>query len=105
MAVLEIPTLTDGTPTYDIRTALDGVEYILTFAWNARRERWAFSINGLDGADILTGQTVSLGIPLGRRAVGGPPGVLMAISTSDDVETPSLTELGARVRLLYVEAT
>jgi hypothetical protein len=105
MATLEIPTLTDGTVTYDHRADIEGTEYLLTFQWNARRERWTFSINGLDGADILTGQTVSLGIPLNRRAVGGPPGVFMATSTSDDVAPPGLTELGARVRLLYVEAS
>ncbi len=105
LAILEIPTLTDGSLTYDERVELDGVEYVLTFAWNARRERWAFSVNGLDGADILTGQTVSLGIILNRRAVAGPPGVFMAVSTSDDVAPPGLTDLGGRVRLLYLDAS
>ncbi len=104
MADVEIPTLTDGTLTYDMRVELDAVEYLLTFAWNARRERWQFSINALDDTPIMTGQTVSLGIPLNRRAVAGPPGLFIAISTSDDVEPPGLTELGARVRLLYQEA-
>ncbi len=104
MATLEVQTLTDGTLTYDHRAIIEGVEYLLTFQWNARRERWAFSINGLDAAPILTGQTVSLGIPLNRRAVGGPPGVFIAVSTSDNLEPPALTELGGRVRLLYVEA-
>lgn len=105
MATLLIPTLTDGTQTYDHRAEIEGVEYILTFAWNARRDRWAFSITGLDGVPVLTGQTVSIGVPLNRRAVNGPPGVFMAVTVSADVEPPGLTELGGRVSLLYIEAT
>lgn len=104
MATLQIPTLTDGTTAYDERVELDGVEYLLTFLWNTRRERWSFSINGLDGADILTGQTVSLQVPLNRRAVGGPPGAFVAVSLTDNLDPPGLTELGERVVLLYIEA-
>jgi len=104
MSIRDIPTRTDGTLTYDERVELEGVEYLFTFAWNARRERWAFSIASLDGAPILTGQTVSLGVPLNRRAVGGPPGVFIAVSNTDDVEPPALTELGERVSLMYLEA-
>jgi hypothetical protein len=49
-------------------------------------------------------RTVSLNIVLNRRAVAGPPGAFMAVPTSDDLEPPGLTELGGRVRLLYVDA-
>lgn len=101
--MIEIDTLTDGTTAYDQRTELDGVEYLLTFRWNDRRQRWAFSINGLDGSDILTGATVSLFIPLNRRAVAGPPGVFLALPESDTTDPPGLLELGARVKLLYLD--
>jgi hypothetical protein len=47
-----IDTLTDGTVAYDQRTELDGEEYLLSFRWNERRARWAFSIAGLDGMGI-----------------------------------------------------
>lgn len=104
MTIRNIPTLTDGTVTYDERVEIEGVEYILSFAWNVRRERWAFSVNGLDDTPILTGQTVSLGIPLNRRAVAGPPGVFMAVSNTDNSDPPGLTELGERVSLMYLEA-
>lgn len=102
--MIEINTLTDGLTAYDQRTELDGVEYLFTFRWNARRERWTFSIDGLDGTPILTGQTISLWVPLNRRAVGGPPGVLMAIPEDDSTDPPGLLELGARVRLYYLTA-
>lgn len=104
MALIEIDTLTDGTAAYDERLELEGVEYILTFLWNVRRERWSFSITGLDGAAILTGATVSLGVPLNRRAVAGPPGLFVAVSLSENDDPPGLTDLGGRVSLLYVES-
>ncbi len=105
MATLVLDTLTDGTEAYDQRTELDGIEWIFTFKWNGRRQRWSFSINALDGTAVLTGQTVSLNIPLNRRQVAGPPGILCAVSeVADDFEPPGLTDLGARIKLLYIEA-
>lgn len=104
MAVLEIPTLTDGTEAYDQRTELDGTEYVLTFKFNRRRERWVMSIDTPGGVPILTGQTVSLGIPLNRRQVAGPPGILLAVSENGDLTPPGLTDLGGRVKLLYADA-
>lgn len=103
MATLEIPTLTDGTLAYDQTVELEGVTYRFAFRFNVRRECWTFSIRGLDDTPILTGQVVSLSIPLNRRAVGGPPGRLFAISTAGD-EPPGLLDLGGRVRLVYVES-
>lgn len=99
-----VPTFTDGTEAYDQRTALEGVEYVFQFRYNLRRELWTFSIVALDGTPILTGQTVHVGIPLNRRAVGGPPGILMAIAETDELDSPTLHELGARVKLCYLTA-
>lgn len=103
---LIIPTLSgaDAVEAYDQRTQLEGVEYLLSFRYNLRRELWTFSIAALDGTPILTGQTVHVGIPLNRRAVAGPPGLLMAISETDDLTSPTLHELGARVKLCYLTA-
>ncbi|MEY4548393.1 MAG: hypothetical protein RL685_4588 [Pseudomonadota bacterium] len=99
-----IPTLSgaDAVEAYDQRTALEGTEYLWSFRYNLRRELWSFSIVALDGTPILTGQTVHVGIALNRRAVRGPPGVLLAISETDDIEPPGLYELGARVKLCYL---
>jgi hypothetical protein len=105
MSVLQIDTLTDGSEAYDQRTQLDGVEYLFQFRYNLRRELWSFSIVGLDGTSLLTGQTVHVGIALNRRAVGGPPGILVAVSETDDISSPTLQELGERVKLLYLDAT
>lgn len=99
-----LPTLTDGTEAYDERIQLEGVEYSFQFRYNLRRELWVFSIFALDGTAILTGQSVNVGIPLNRRAVGGPPGMLMAIGETESIEPPSLLELGDRVKLCYLTA-
>lgn len=97
-----LPTLTDGTEAYDQRTQLEGVEYLFQMRYNLRRELWSFSIQALDGTPILTGQAVHVGIILNRRAVGGPPGIFMAISETDDISSPLLQELGTRVKLCYI---
>jgi len=101
---LIIPTLSDGTEAYDQRTQLEGVEYLFGFRYNLRRELWGFSFRALDGSPILTGQTVHVGIVLNRRAVRGPPGVLIAISETADLASPTLHELGVRVKLCYLTA-
>lgn len=103
--MLFIDTLTDGTVAYDQRVELDGAEYLMSLQWNSRRDKWALSLNALDGTDILTGQNVCLRIPLTRRAVGGPPGALVAVpSQAEDTEPPGLFDLGTRVRLVYFTA-
>jgi len=99
----EINTLTDGTTAYDQRTELDGEEWLLTFRWNSRIDRWFLSITALDGTPVLTGVQVGLDVPLNRRAVGGPPGPIFATSFSGD-DPPGLLDLGDRVRLFYLEA-
>ena len=99
-----LPTLSDGTEAYDRRIQLEGVEYSFEFRFNFRRELWSFTIRALDGTPLLTGQSVHVGIVLNRRAVGGPPGALVAISETDDIDPPGLSELGQRVKLCYVTA-
>lgn len=103
---LIIPTFfgADAVEAYDQRTQLEGVEYLLQFRYNLRRELWTFSILALDGTDILTGQTIHVGIALNRRAVGGPPGIFMALSETDDIASPMFDELGLRVKLCYLSA-
>lgn len=98
-----IDTLTDGTTAYDQRVELDGEEWLISFRWNSRIDRWFFSIDGLDGVPRLTGAAVSLNVPLSRRAVNGPLGEFIALSESGD-DPPGLLDLGARVKLYYLEA-
>lgn len=103
MTIREIPTLTDGTQVYEQRTRLDGVDYLFNFVWGARRERWTFSMQSLAGEDIITGQTVVTRTALLNRAVGGPPGQIVAVpENEDDNEPPGFFELGGRIKLIYI---
>lgn len=104
MALVQFRTLTDGTQAYVQRTDLDGTDYLVSFLYNLRRDRWTFSLQDLDGNFLLTGQTVHLNVPLNRRAVGGPPGVLIALPETGVTEPPGLHDLGEAVKLFYITA-
>lgn len=106
MAALEIPTLTDGTHFYSQRNVLEGVQYLLTFKFNARRDRWQLTLATLDGVEVVTGQTIVTGVDLLRRSVSPakPPGTLAALAIQGDQGDPRLLDLGDRVRLYYNEA-
>jgi uncharacterized protein DUF6983 len=116
MAILEIPTRTDGTPHYTQRTALEGVDYLFTFRFGERRAAWTFDMATLDGVRIVTGQLVLCGLQdlLRRSAVPEkPPGILWAMNGNDPPEggafaLPGLYDLGGpdgRCRLYYTEST
>lgn len=112
MAVLEIPTRTDGIPHYTQRTALEGRDYVFTFRFGERRGGWVFDIATLDGVRIVSGQLVTPNFSdlLRRSAVDErPPGVLWATNLADPPEggpfaLPGLYDLGGpdgRCRLYY----
>jgi hypothetical protein len=113
VAIFEIATLTDGTPHYQTRTNLDGVDYQFTFRFGDRRECWVFDMATLDGEEVISGQTVIGAADLLRRAPpdSRPPGALFALNLQDDgqghvLELAGLYDLGqdGRMRLYYKEA-
>ncbi|MES2384537.1 MAG: hypothetical protein V4593_08305 [Pseudomonadota bacterium] len=119
MAILEIPTRTDGVPHYVQRTALEGTDYVFTFRFGERRGGWVFDLATLDGVRIVSGQLVLCGFQdLLRRAAmpERPPGVMWAMNVSEPpagdaggpFALPGLYDLGGpegRCRLFYTEST
>lgn len=118
MAILEIPTRTDGLPHYTQRTALEGVDYLFTFRYGQRRGGWVFDMATLDGVRIVTGRLVTCGGQdlLARSAVAEkPPGILWAFNVQEpptgaggSFALPGLYDLGGpdgRCRLFYTEST
>lgn len=106
-ATLEIP-LFSSIPLFDIRTTLDGREFILSFDWNDREQRFYFSIAASDGTPIMSGRKLVCNWPLTRKIAGTakPPGILMAIDYSNQAgEPPGLNDLGERVKLVYFSVT
>jgi hypothetical protein len=92
---------------------LEGTDYQFTFRFGERRGGWVFDLATLDGVAILTGQLVTIGTDLLRRAAmpERPPGKLTAWSVVRDSQSfrklPGLYDLGpsGRCQLYYTEST
>lgn len=107
MTIYAIPTSTDPEiPAYVQRTTLDGRDYGLTFQWNARDLHWYLSIADADGAPIVTGVRLVLGMDPLRRCADPrrPPGALLLVDVAGLGRDPGLTDLGAGVFLCYYDA-
>lgn len=107
MATLVIPTSADPFQTF--KTRLDGVDYLISLAYNQREDRIYLSLADDEGTPIVSGLKVVANWPLlfrHRYNTAIPPGELMAIDTTSDKSPPSLGELGEglRVQLTYFDA-
>jgi hypothetical protein len=91
---------------YDFGISLDGTSYLLELRWNTREEAWYLDIRLEDGTDVVLGIKVVVDFILGRRSQhpARPPGVFFAVDTSGRRQDPGISDLGARVQLLYFEA-
>jgi hypothetical protein len=103
--IFEIPT-TRGLPAYTQRTTLDGREYSLEFRWNERDGAWYMHLADAEGQHIRSGIRIVCRWPLLRRITDPrrPPGSIVAIGSSGNDTTPGFNDLGARVKLLYLDA-
>lgn len=110
-----VPTGSDAF--YQQTTSLDGVPYILTFAFNQRCACWYLSVATLDGTDVADGIKLVCGIPalawsLLEKCASPlcPPGLLFVQSTTTDLSTPGLLDMdptvagGGRCQLVYMPA-
>lgn len=108
MATYIIPTSSNAHFTQT--TTLDGVPFILRFAYNQSEGCYHLSLqNPTTGADVISGIKVVANYPLLQRyaGIGGlPAGELVAVSNTTDDSPPGLGELGenARVTLAYIDA-
>lgn len=101
---LLIPTRED--PYYQQRTRLEGRDYVLTFAYNEREERWYLSIADEAESPIATGIKLISNWPFldaYRFDPRCPPGQLNVSDISGDGSPPTQLELGEgkRCELLY----
>jgi len=100
---LVLPTRTD-LARYSFDVELDGVTFTFSFEWNDRDSGWYFSISDVNAVPLLSGRRVVLDYPLINiyRDIRLPAGSLVAIDTSSKDEEPGLTDLGERVKLIYL---
>ncbi len=107
MAILTIPV--SGDPFQTLKTRLDGVDYVLSLAYNQREDRWYLSIADDEETPILSGLKLVSNFGLlfrHRYNPAVPPGELMVTDTTTDKSPPGLLELGEgkRCELTYFEA-
>ena len=97
---------TSADPFYSQVTDLDGINYILSFAYNQRETCWYLSIADIQANDLMTGIKIVSNWKLLRRGsdTGLPPGELVARSYTQDDSPPGLDDFGPgkRVELVYI---
>jgi hypothetical protein len=106
MAIVNIP-VQQNQSAWSQRTTLDGRDYALDFAWNARGGAWYLSISDTFGNALLTGIKLVSNRPLLARfrfVVGLPPGDFMAASLDGKTDYAQYGELGSTIPLYYFEA-
>lgn len=105
MATIAIPTKTDGTQHYTLRTTLGGNAYGFEFFWNARDLSWSFILSDSTGGAIVQ-RKVTLGSFMLLKFADPrlPAGELYAIDTSNQNLDAGLTDLGGRVQLVFTDA-
>lgn len=105
--MITVPIFLD-TPLFTERVTLSGSDYVLTFDWNGRAERWFFSLADIDGNVIAGAQKIVIGTDLLRHMRWNdaiPTGTLFALDTQNNDAAPLLNELGRRVLLVYDDGT
>lgn len=105
MAIVEIPIPIDS-PSFKIRTILDGTQYVLKLDWNDRFERWSLSIFDESEVPLLMGIPLHINSDVvGRFEIEGLPlGQFMLFDNSLKGDEATRDSLGNRTSLLYEEA-
>ena len=111
MPVEIIPTL-EQTPFFTQRTKLDGRDYILSFKYSDRENRWYVDISDQDGELIVASVKLTLGTLLLGCVVDPrrPPGELMVIHYptyepgGSPPEDPGFEDFGRDTLLTYFDA-
>lgn len=109
MATEEIP-LQFENPNYEMRTRLEGRDYLLRFKYQERDCFWYLSLFDQDGIAIAEGLRIVTGIPLLSTVVDyrRPLGELFVIDQPADGQTvevprdPHFSDLGARHRIYFI---
>lgn len=105
--MIEIPTEFAGESHVELRIALTGRDYVLTFDWNQRDGHWFLSIATPDGTPIISGVKLVANHRLlqGRLEALRPPGEIMVLDLLEPAIDPGFADLGVRHTLNYFESS
>ncbi len=103
--ILRIPVNPDES-AFKIRMALEGRDYVLSFDFNTRMNRWILGIYDAEEDPIVVGIAMNIDSSLLRLYVDNrlPPGEMILFDTSEKHIECSRDELGKRCELLYLES-
>jgi hypothetical protein len=107
MTIFKIPTPSSPDDPFSTqRTTLDGVEYAFRFLWNTREGHWYMTLSDSAESPIASSRKIVVDWDLLRGVIDDrkPPGLIVAIDTSEQGIDPGQTELGERVLLTYFDA-
>lgn len=90
---------------YRYRLPIAGREYVLRFVWRERPASWYVDIGLTDGTWLARSQRVCTGWTLFSwvRDERMPPGTFYVYKRGASLEDPGLDDLGARVRIVYLD--
>lgn len=97
----------NGQSSWTQRTALDGVDFILTFDWCQRFGHWRLDIADAQGVAIKTGVALTADVMplLGLVDPRRPKGELMVVDRTGATDAdPGFADLGGRFLLAYFSA-
>ena len=101
----EIPIEESG-PFITQTTDLDGTDFVFTFRFNEREQRWYMDLRTPDGDDVHMGVKVVTDWLLLRLLVdqtNRPRGEIYAVDATGSGLDARLGDLGTRVRLIYFD--
>jgi hypothetical protein len=102
---LNIEIEDDEVEAFEQEHELDGIAYLLRFAWNRRDESWNLSIYALDETLLAGSRKIAIGYPMLFGEVSNllPPGMLLAVDLTEQDEEPARLDFGKRVILVYYD--
>lgn len=102
-----VPCTPGGDSSWSQRTALDGVDFTLSFRWSQRDGHWTLDLADAEGSPIRHGVALVPSVDLLRGVVDTrrPAGKLAILDTTGALDVdPSFSDLGARFLLVYFTA-
>jgi len=79
---------------------LDEIDYKYRLYWNSMYNRWYMDWFDASSNPLMTGVKVVVGQPLIKSRLF--KGTVVVLNSSDDDSPPSLTEMGRRVKMYYL---
>lgn len=99
-----LPMPADGYPHQTAQVQLGDTFYVVAWRWNTRDSAWFFSLSDVDGVAIVSGVRVVLNTDLlrGVSDTRKPDGVMAVVDPGGRATEPGLTDLGARVKVVFI---